>query len=131
MLTAFDIGPNGDLSNRRVGASTAPVIPDGICLDAEGAIWVANPVAPQCVRIAEGGQVLETIETGQPCFACMLGGDDGKSLFMLTADHSVTDATTARLGVYAFRGASDRRLRATLGIAGPGGPIAGAWMGAE
>jgi sugar lactone lactonase YvrE len=88
VLTAFDIGPNGDLSNRRVWASTQPAIPDGICLDEAGAIWVANPVAPQCVRIAEGGKLLETIDTGQPCFACMLGGDDGKTLFMLTADSS-------------------------------------------
>ncbi len=85
VLTAFDIGPNGDLSNRRVWATTAPAIPDGICLDAEGAIWIANPSAPQCLRIAEGGKVLEVIETGQPCYACMLGGDDGKALFMLTA----------------------------------------------
>ncbi|MGZ6020042.1 MAG: SMP-30/gluconolactonase/LRE family protein, partial [Phenylobacterium sp.] len=62
-LTAFDIGPNGDLSNRRVWAPTTPAVPDGICLDAEGAIWVANPIAPQCLRIAEGGAVLETIDT--------------------------------------------------------------------
>ena len=66
-----------------------PVItPDGICLDAEGAIWVANPIAPECVRIAQGGEVLEVIETGQPCYACMLGGDDGRTLFMLTAASS-------------------------------------------
>jgi sugar lactone lactonase YvrE len=88
-LTAFDIGPDGALSNRRVWASTAPYLPDGICLDAEGAIWIANPLAPQCVRIAEGGQVLEIIATGQPCYACMLGGDDGRTLFMLTAPSSV------------------------------------------
>jgi len=85
VLTAFDIGANGDLSNRRVWAQTWPRIPDGICLDADGAIWVANPIAPECVRIKEGGEVLEVIETGQPCYACMLGGDDGKTLFMLTA----------------------------------------------
>jgi sugar lactone lactonase YvrE len=89
VLTAFDIGPGGDLSNRRVWAATTPALPDGICLDAEGAIWIANPIAPQCVRIAEGGRVLETIETGgQNCYACMLGGQDGKTLFMLTADSS-------------------------------------------
>jgi sugar lactone lactonase YvrE len=88
VLTAFDIAANGDLSNRRVWAPTTPAVPDGICLDAAGAIWVANPVAPQCVRIAEGGKVLETIDTGQPCYACMLGGDDGKSLFMVVADSS-------------------------------------------
>ena len=88
-LTAFEIGPNGDLSNRRVWAPTSPVVPDGICLDAEGAVWVANPTAPQCVRIARGGEVLEIIETGgQACYACMLGGDDGKTLFMLTASSS-------------------------------------------
>jgi len=90
-LTAFDIGQNGDLTNRRVWAPTAPAVPDGICLDAQGAVWVANPTAPQCLRIAKGGEVLETIDTGAPCYACMLGGDDGKTLFMLTAA-SMTDA---------------------------------------
>ena len=85
MLTAFDIGADGALSSRRVWATTAPRLPDGACLDAEGAVWIANPMAPECVRIAEGGEVLEVIDTGAPCFACMLGGDDGKTLFMLTA----------------------------------------------
>lgn len=92
VLTAFDIGPEGELSNRRVWASTAPAVPDGICLDAAGAIWVANPIAPQCLRIAEGGEVLEVIDTGAPCYACMLGGDDGKTLFMLTAASSDHEA---------------------------------------
>jgi sugar lactone lactonase YvrE len=87
-LTAFDIGPNGDLSNRRVWAPLTPAVPDGICLDAEGCIWVANPIAPQCFRVAEGGEVKEVIDTGAPCYACMLGGDDGKTLFMLTASSS-------------------------------------------
>ena len=92
-LTAFDIGDNGELSNRRVWAPTSPAVPDGICLDAEGAIWIANPIAPQCVRIAAGGAVLEIIETGgQLCFACMLGGDDGKTLFMVVADSADHDA---------------------------------------
>jgi sugar lactone lactonase YvrE len=88
VLTAFDIGPDGGLSNRRVWASTQPRLPDGICLDAEGAIWIANPIAPECARIAEGGEVLEVIDTGAPCYACMLGGEDGKTLFMLTAASS-------------------------------------------
>jgi len=92
VLTAFDIGPGGALSNRRVWAPCQPAVPDGICLDADGAIWIANPIAPQCVRIAEGGEVLEIIETGQPCYACMLGGDDGKTLFMLTAASSEHEA---------------------------------------
>jgi len=84
-LTAFDIGADGALTNRRVWASIAPRAPDGIALDAEGAIWVANPMAPECVRVAQGGEILEVIDTGAPCYACMLGGDDGRTLFMLTA----------------------------------------------
>lgn len=84
-LTAFDIGADGGLSNRREWAPLGARVPDGICLDAEGAIWVANPVAPECVRVARGGEVLEVIDTGQACYACMLGGDDGRTLFMLTA----------------------------------------------
>ena len=99
VLTAFDIAPDGSLSNRRVWAPTAPAIPDGIALDADGAIWIANPVAPQCLRIAQGGKVLEIIDTGDPCYACMLGGDDGKTLFMLTAKTSVGHhAATTPLG---------------------------------
>lgn len=84
-LTAFDIGADGALTNRRNWATIAPRIPDGIGLDAEGAIWVANPTANECVRVKEGGEILEVVDTGAPCYACMLGGDDGKTLFMLTA----------------------------------------------
>lgn len=88
-LSAFDIGEDGTLANRREWASTWPRVPDGICLDAEGAIWIANPVAPECARIAEGGKVLEVIETdGLPCYACMLGGPEGRHLFMLVAPSS-------------------------------------------
>jgi sugar lactone lactonase YvrE len=83
-LTAFDLAEDGTLGNRRLWASTWPRAPDGIALDREGAIWIANPFAPECVRIAEGGEVLEVVDTQHPCFACMLGGDDGRSLFMLT-----------------------------------------------
>ncbi len=88
VLTAFDIASDGGLSNRRVWAQVAPRVPDGIALDAQGAVWIANPIAPECARYAEGGDVLEVIETGQPCYACMLGGDDGRTLFMLTARSS-------------------------------------------
>jgi sugar lactone lactonase YvrE len=87
-LTAFDIGADGELSNRRLWASTLPRVPDGIALDANGHIWVANPIAPECALIAEGGEVVEVIDTGQPCYACMLGGEDGRTLFMLTAKSS-------------------------------------------
>jgi|CXWL01.1.fsa_nt_gi sugar lactone lactonase YvrE len=88
-LTAFDIGANGALSGRREWASLWPRIPDGICLDAEGAIWVANPLGPECYRVAQGGKVIEVIATEVPCYACMLGGEDGKTLFMLTAPSSL------------------------------------------
>ena len=100
-LTAFDIGPGGTLSNRRVWAPTGLRVPDGACLDAEGAVWFANAMGTECVRIAEGGEVLEVVETGQPCFACMLGGDDGRTLFMLTADsaesHAVSGTPNGRI----------------------------------
>ncbi len=88
-LTAFDIGPGGALANRRLWASTLPRIPDGICLDAAGHIWIANPIAPECALIAAGGAVIEVVETGLPCFACMLGGEDGRTLFMLTSPTSI------------------------------------------
>jgi sugar lactone lactonase YvrE len=84
-LTAFEIGKDGVLSGRRTWASTTPRVPDGIALDSAGAIWIANARAPECVRTASGGAVVETIATSQNCFACMLGGDDGKTLFMMTA----------------------------------------------
>ena len=96
-LTAFDIGPDGALSNRRVWAPT-PGAPDGIALDASGAIWVASPRSGECVRVAEGGQVLETIDAGQACYACMLGGEDGRTLFMMTAPPLGADAAAAPLG---------------------------------
>ena len=96
-LTAFDVDPDGGLSNRRVWAPT-PGPPDGICLDAEGAIWVADPMNAQCARIAEGGEVLERIEAGQACYACMLGGEDGRTLFMMTAPPLGIDAAAAPLG---------------------------------
>ena len=92
-LTAFDVGADGALSSRRVWADFAPRIPDGICLDAEGAIWVANPIAHECFRVAQGGEILEVIDPGDNCYACMLGGEDGRTLFMLTAPTSVAHET--------------------------------------
>jgi sugar lactone lactonase YvrE len=84
-LTAFDVAADGSLSNRRAWARIPRSSPDGICLDAAGAVWVANAIAPECLRVAEGGEILERVETSQRCFACMLGGPDRRTLFMLTA----------------------------------------------
>jgi sugar lactone lactonase YvrE len=86
-LTAFDIGADGSLSNRRVWAELGQG-GDGMCLDAEGAIWTPafKDGRPGCNRVREGGEVLERIELDQFCFACMLGGEDGKTLFMLVAE---------------------------------------------
>lgn len=98
-LTAFDIAPDGSLSNRRVFAELDGVFPDGICLDAEGAIWVSNPRAENMVRVFEGGRIAETIYTGTRfSFACMLGGDDRRTLFILTNTGSGPDAAKKRDG---------------------------------
>jgi sugar lactone lactonase YvrE len=85
-LTAFDLDAAGELSNRRVFAALEGCWPDGICLDAEGAIWVADARSPRLLRVAQGGAVLETIalEPGRNSYACMLGGDDRRTLFVLT-----------------------------------------------
>lgn len=99
-LSLFDIGADGTLSGRRLFASTWPRVPDGICLDASGAVWIANPLAPECALIAPGGEVLAVIETqGLPCYACMLGGPAGRHLFMLVAPNSdAVEAAKAPLG---------------------------------
>jgi sugar lactone lactonase YvrE len=82
-LTAFDIDEDGGLSNRRVWADLGEG-GDGICMDAEGTIW--SPKFESCVRVREGGEVLETIDLDRFCFACMLGGEDGQTLFMNVAE---------------------------------------------
>lgn len=82
-LTAFDIAPDGSLQRRRVWADLGDGAPDGICLDAEGAIWYADVPNQRCVRVREGGEVLQTIQLDRGCFACMLGGADGRTLFIV------------------------------------------------
>lgn len=84
-LTAFDIGADGALSGRRVWADLGDGTPDGTALDAEGAVWYADPTHARCVRVAEGGEVLDVVETGQGCYACALGGPDRRTLFLVTA----------------------------------------------
>ena len=85
-LTAFDIEDDGSLANRRTWADLGEGVPDGICLDAEGAVWYADVPHRRCVRVAEGGEMLETVEHDRGCFACMLGGPDGSTLFMLAQE---------------------------------------------
>jgi sugar lactone lactonase YvrE len=97
-LTAFDIHENGELSNRREWAPTGGRAPDGICMNADGNIWVANAIGNECVLFAEGGEVLEVVNTSQNCYACMLGGDDGKTLFMMTAQSSQATIVSASRG---------------------------------
>ena len=87
-LTAFDRGPDGTLGNRRVWAPLEGVAPDGCCLDAEGCIWVANAAGRECVRVAEGGAVLDRVVTELHTYACMLGGADGRTLYCVTAPSS-------------------------------------------
>ena len=85
-LTAFDIGGDGGLAGRRVFADLGEDPPDGICLDAEGAAWYATVPGRRCVRVADGGRVLQTIEFDRGCFACALGGPDGRTLFATVAE---------------------------------------------
>jgi len=93
-LTAFDIGADGALSSRRVWADTPGVVPDGICLDQEGAIWVADPRSNRVVRVRQGGAIADTIPLpDRNAFACMLGGDDRRTLFICTAPASGPDRT--------------------------------------
>src|SRR4051794_38299664 len=85
-LTAYDIAADGSLSNRRVWADLGDGVPDGIRIDAEGAVWYADVPNKRCVRVREGGDVLATVELDRGCFACMLGGPDGTTLFVVAAE---------------------------------------------
>ncbi|WP_214474119.1 SMP-30/gluconolactonase/LRE family protein [Mesorhizobium sp. dw_380] len=100
-LSAFDIAADGTLSNRRVWAELDGY-PDGICLDAEGAVWYADVPNKHCVRVREGGKVLQTVTADRGCFACMLGGAARQTLFIVAAEwrgfeHMVSDARTGQV----------------------------------
>lgn len=90
-LTAFDIAADGSLSNRRVWAELPGGYPDGICIDDTGAVWYADVPNQRCVRVREGGAVLETVAVDRGCFACTLGGADGRTLFITAADFNLLD----------------------------------------
>ncbi len=100
-LTAFDINEDATLSNRRVWADLSSLkegyspVPDGICLDEEGAIWVASPTTSDVVRVGEGGILLDQIEVETNAYACMLGGKDKRTLFISTAKDSGEEACLA------------------------------------
>ena len=100
-LTAFDIGADGSLSGRRLWADLSKefIAPDGTCLDARGAVWVANAVGAEAVRVGEGGEILQRVRTRRNCFAVALGGPDGTTLFACTAETSdETKAARSRTG---------------------------------
>jgi len=83
-LTAWTITEGGDLVDRRVWADLGPgSAPDGICADAEGAIWYASVPGQRCTRVAEGGAVLDEVTVDRGCFSCMLGGADGQTLYIV------------------------------------------------
>ena len=101
-LTAFDIESDGSLANRRVWADLGDGIPDGICLDAEGAVWYGDVPNRRCVRVREGGEILQTIPLDRGCFACALGGPERRTLFMVAAEwkgpaHMFDEPRTGRL----------------------------------
>jgi sugar lactone lactonase YvrE len=102
-LTAFQIEHDGTLSNRRVWADLGNGVPDGICIDAEGAVWYADVPNKRCVRVREGGEVLQTINLDRGCFACMLGGADRKTLFLIATEwrgmDKIPEVAQARTGL--------------------------------
>lgn len=86
--TSFSINEDGSLSDPSLWAEVPGMFPDGCTMDAEETIWFADASTPRVVRVAKGGKILDEVETPQVPFACMLGGEDGKTLFILTADSS-------------------------------------------
>ncbi len=95
-LTAFDIGPEGQLTNRRVVAEFDTEAPDGICLDAEGAVWIASPATKEAARVLDG-RVVERVSTGKHgCYAVALGGPAGSTLFVCTSGTSIPEKARRR-----------------------------------
>jgi sugar lactone lactonase YvrE len=121
-LTAFDIAEDGGLSNRRVFAEG--VGPDGICIDAEGAIWTGvGEFGDNLVgRVWEGGEVLERVQLDGPCFACMLGGEDRTTLFMLVADWRISERPADNIARLTRGPRTGRLLTAPAPAPGAGWP---------
>jgi len=104
-LTAFQIAADGSLGDRRVFAQVDGMTPDGICLDAEGAIWATSPLSGEVLRVHDGGRVSERFKPSRSPYACMLGGDDRRTLFVLTADgHEPEACRDSQSGLVEFTG---------------------------
>jgi len=118
-LTAFEVAADGSLSNRRVWAELGPAGGDGICLDADGAIWTSawRDGQPVCLRVRDGGEILQRIDLHLACFACMLGGEDGRTLFMMVAEWGGVEQMDAL-----FRSRTGRVLTAPAPAPGAGWP---------
>lgn len=97
-LTAFDVAPDGGLAGRRVFAQLQGAVPDGISLDAEGAIWLASPTSNEVLRVRDGGEVVERVGFDRGAYACMLGGEDRRTLFVCTSTALGPEALEARTG---------------------------------
>jgi sugar lactone lactonase YvrE len=87
-LSAYDLNADGSLANPRVWADLRPNVPDGICVDAAGGIWVADPINNGVMRVVQGAGPVDWIPTDRGAFACALGGSDGRTLFICTAESS-------------------------------------------
>lgn len=115
-LVAFAIGAGGGLSDRRVWADLGDGTPDGICTDAEGAVWYADVPHERCVRVAEGGAVLDAVDVDRGAFACALGGPRGTTLFITAAEwQGMTEPEPVRPG-------SGRLLATDVEVPGAGWP---------
>jgi sugar lactone lactonase YvrE len=85
-LTAFARARDGSLDERRLFAKLEGAVPDGICLDAEGCVWIASPISKECLRVRDGGEIAQRVRTETQAIACMLGGADRRTLYVLTSD---------------------------------------------
>jgi sugar lactone lactonase YvrE len=114
-LTGFEIAADGSLSKRRVWADLGSGAPDGICVDTEGAVWYADVPNRHCVRVREGGEVLQTVDVDRGCFACMLGGEEKKTLFIVATEWHGFERMMDGMG-------SGQLLSVEVGVAGLGWP---------
>jgi sugar lactone lactonase YvrE len=112
-LTAFSIDVDGGLGEKREWAALPGTAPDGICLDEEGCVWVADASGSACIRVAEGGEVRDRIEVGQNAFACTLGGTEGRTLYVMASTFPIREALRTRPG---------RVLAYEVDVAGTGSP---------